>query len=529
MPTACGGTPPIPRSCASSAAPRRARSTPPRSSSAGSRAGMPTASASSSSCAATTAVPRTLGLLVWDRSTWEQSTIRDAAEPEVELGWTLVREHWGNGYATEAARAARDWAWKTVGVERLDLARRPRERPLDPGRGAARGDAGRDGDARGQADRRVGASAMSFLPLAGKRVVDVTSSLAGPSCTQLLASLGADVVKIEPPGGDHARAWGPPFVDGEGAMFLASNAGKQSLALDLSTPEGLDELLRLVDRADVFVQSLRPGAAEQHGIGAGDAPRAPPRARLLLDRRVRLEGAAPRPAGLRPAPPGGERDHERHRRGRDAARAGRRVAHRPLHRALGGVRDRRRTRARRRSDDRGLAVRDGALAALVPDRRLPRDGRDPRPRGQRLRPDRAVPGLPHARRRADDRRRQRQALPRAVRRARASRRTSASARIPTASAHRAELAEIIEDRTAHMGRRRSCSTRSSPRASPRRPCATSARRPTTSRRARSASSSSSPGSPPSPSRSPSTASASCTARRPRSSATTTRGGHGPAR
>ncbi len=109
---------------------------------------------------------------------------------------------------------------------------------------------------------------MSFLPLAGKHVVDVTSSLAGPSCTQLLASLGADVVKIEPPGGDHARAWGPPFVDGEGAMFLASNAGKQSLALDLSTPEGLDELLRLVDRADVFVQSLRPGAAEQHGIGA---------------------------------------------------------------------------------------------------------------------------------------------------------------------------------------------------------------------------------------------------------------------
>ena len=109
---------------------------------------------------------------------------------------------------------------------------------------------------------------MSFLPLAGKRVVDVTSSLAGPSCTQLLASLGADVVKIEPPGGDHARAWGPPFVDGEGAMFLASNAGKQSLALDLSTPEGVDELLRLVDRADVFVQSLRPGAAEQHGIGA---------------------------------------------------------------------------------------------------------------------------------------------------------------------------------------------------------------------------------------------------------------------
>jgi crotonobetainyl-CoA:carnitine CoA-transferase CaiB-like acyl-CoA transferase len=114
---------------------------------------------------------------------------------------------------------------------------------------------------------------MSFLPLAGKRVVDVTSSLAGPTCTQLLAALGADVVKVEPPGGDHARAWGPPFVDGEGAMFLASNAGKRSVALDLSTPEGLERVLGLVDDADVFVQSLRPGAADQHGIGA-DALRA---------------------------------------------------------------------------------------------------------------------------------------------------------------------------------------------------------------------------------------------------------------
>jgi crotonobetainyl-CoA:carnitine CoA-transferase CaiB-like acyl-CoA transferase len=109
---------------------------------------------------------------------------------------------------------------------------------------------------------------VTFRPLTGKLVVDVTSSLAGPTCTQLLASLGADVVKIEPPGGDHARAWGPPFLDGEGAMFLAANAGKRSLVLDLSTPEGSDELMRLVDGADVFVQSLRPGAAEQHGFGA---------------------------------------------------------------------------------------------------------------------------------------------------------------------------------------------------------------------------------------------------------------------
>ena len=109
--------------------------------------------------------------------------------------------------------------------------------------------------------------------LRGKRVLDVTSSLAGPTCAQLLASLGAEVVKIEPPGGDHARAWGPPFVDGEGALFLASNAGKQSLVLDLATGDGLARLLELVDGADVLVQSLRPGAAESRGFGP-DAIRA---------------------------------------------------------------------------------------------------------------------------------------------------------------------------------------------------------------------------------------------------------------
>ena len=105
---------------------------------------------------------------------------------------------------------------------------------------------------------------MSFEPLAGIRVVDVTASLAGPTCTQLLASLGADVVKIEPPEGDHARAWGPPFIDGAGALFFAANAGKRSLVLDLR--RDLDQLLGLVDDADVFVVSLRPGLAEERGL-----------------------------------------------------------------------------------------------------------------------------------------------------------------------------------------------------------------------------------------------------------------------
>jgi formyl-CoA transferase/CoA:oxalate CoA-transferase len=107
-------------------------------------------------------------------------------------------------------------------------------------------------------------------PLVGASAVDLTSSLAGPTATQLLAALGADVVKVEPLAGDHARAWGPPFLDGDGAMFLASNAGKRSLALDLADDRGREIVLRLADRADVFLQSLRPGAAERHGLGAED-------------------------------------------------------------------------------------------------------------------------------------------------------------------------------------------------------------------------------------------------------------------
>jgi crotonobetainyl-CoA:carnitine CoA-transferase CaiB-like acyl-CoA transferase len=109
---------------------------------------------------------------------------------------------------------------------------------------------------------------MSFAPLAGIRVVDVTTSYAGPTCTQLLGALGADVIKVEPPTGDEARLWGPPFSGGLGTLFVAVNSGKRSVALDLR--RGRDVLLRLVDRADVVVQSLRPGLAVELGFGADE-------------------------------------------------------------------------------------------------------------------------------------------------------------------------------------------------------------------------------------------------------------------
>jgi crotonobetainyl-CoA:carnitine CoA-transferase CaiB-like acyl-CoA transferase len=110
---------------------------------------------------------------------------------------------------------------------------------------------------------------MSFAPLSGLRVLDLTSSLAGPTATEILGALGADVIKIEHPvRGDEAREWGPEFFEGGSVMFFAANAGKRSLALDLKSPDGLGVLLRLAEGADVVVQSLRPGTAERLGFGA---------------------------------------------------------------------------------------------------------------------------------------------------------------------------------------------------------------------------------------------------------------------
>jgi crotonobetainyl-CoA:carnitine CoA-transferase CaiB-like acyl-CoA transferase len=110
---------------------------------------------------------------------------------------------------------------------------------------------------------------MSMRPLTGCRVLDVTTSIAGPYCAQILAALGAEVIKVERPDtGDDARAWGPPFWDGEGTMFLSVNAGKRSLAVSLGDERGREVLRRLAVGADVFLQSLRPGRAEELRLGA---------------------------------------------------------------------------------------------------------------------------------------------------------------------------------------------------------------------------------------------------------------------
>ena len=104
--------------------------------------------------------------------------------------------------------------------------------------------------------------------LAGLLVADLTQNVAGPYCTQILGDLGADVVKVERlVRGDDARAWGPPFWGQESATFMSVNRNKRSLAVDLKTDEGRTVLERLLARADVFVQSLRAGGAEELGLG----------------------------------------------------------------------------------------------------------------------------------------------------------------------------------------------------------------------------------------------------------------------
>src|SRR5438445_13416579 len=104
-------------------------------------------------------------------------------------------------------------------------------------------------------------------PLDGVRVLDLTRVLAGPFCTMLLADLGAEVVKVERPGGDDARLFGPFLPSGESAYFAGVNRGKKSIVLDLKREADRSTFLRLVARADVVVENYRPGTMEAFGLG----------------------------------------------------------------------------------------------------------------------------------------------------------------------------------------------------------------------------------------------------------------------
>jgi crotonobetainyl-CoA:carnitine CoA-transferase CaiB-like acyl-CoA transferase len=108
-----------------------------------------------------------------------------------------------------------------------------------------------------------------MLPLEGIKVVELAQNLAGPFCAQILAHLGAEVVKVEKPnGGDDSRGWGKQLSEDASSSFNAVNLGKKSVVADLKNDADRAKILRLIDEADVVVQNMRPGTLEPMGLGA---------------------------------------------------------------------------------------------------------------------------------------------------------------------------------------------------------------------------------------------------------------------
>ncbi|MGO4113693.1 CaiB/BaiF CoA transferase family protein [Rhizobium ruizarguesonis] len=120
--------------------------------------------------------------------------------------------------------------------------------------------------------------------LDGLRILDLSRILAGPTCTQLLADLGADVIKVERPGvGDDTRSWGPPFVpnadgnDGDlSAYFLSANRNKRSIAIDLTSEAGVVLVKRLAAISDVVIENYKPGDLARRGLGYEDIRKVKP-------------------------------------------------------------------------------------------------------------------------------------------------------------------------------------------------------------------------------------------------------------
>lgn len=113
-------------------------------------------------------------------------------------------------------------------------------------------------------------------PFSSLLVADFSHALAGPFCTMTLGDLGATIVKVERPGGDDTRVWGPPFVDGESTYHLGVNRNKRSVVLDMRQSEDLDLARTLAERADVLVENFRPGVMARFGLDEPTVRRANP-------------------------------------------------------------------------------------------------------------------------------------------------------------------------------------------------------------------------------------------------------------
>jgi len=156
-------------------------------------------------------------------------------------------------------------------------------------------------------------------PLHGLRIFDLTRILAGPTCTQILGDLGADVIKVEQPGkGDDTRRFAPPYLrDGTGketresAYFASSNRNKRSITLDLANPEGQDLARRLIAESDVLAENFKTGGMKKFRLRAVEGRISGPS--LLFDHRFWPDRPLCVAPGLRRPDPGHGRDHEHHR------------------------------------------------------------------------------------------------------------------------------------------------------------------------------------------------------------------------
>ncbi len=122
---------------------------------------------------------------------------------------------------------------------------------------------------------------MADSPLEGLKVLELARILAGPWAGQTLADLGAEVIKVESPAGDDTRRWGPPFVERDGdnsaAYYHSCNRGKKSVTIDFRTPEGRDQLRRLVAQSDVLIENFKVGGLAKYGLDYNSLKKVNPR------------------------------------------------------------------------------------------------------------------------------------------------------------------------------------------------------------------------------------------------------------
>ena len=144
-------------------------------------------------------------------------------------------------------------------------------------------------------------------PLSGIKVLDLTTVFMGPFATQMLGDLGADVIKVEAPGGDSTRTLGPNGEHGLGPLFLGLNRNKRSIVIDLKSAAGAELLLELAKSADVLATNIRPAAMARLGLGYARLGRTEPAAHLRQHGRLLAEGALRSEGGIRRHDAGGDR------------------------------------------------------------------------------------------------------------------------------------------------------------------------------------------------------------------------------